>query len=107
MLELLFALLIGMILGYLLKKESKPPVVDTLTSQVEYYEKELKYYKDLCKWHIENKDECFEKGRQQGMKQERALWNLAASSEEIGSYSPAPKELEGAIDKALGIERKK
>jgi hypothetical protein len=53
MIELLFAFLIGMVLGYCLKKEPKLPVVDTLTNQVEYYEKELKYYKDLCKWHAE------------------------------------------------------
>jgi hypothetical protein len=53
MIELLLALIIGMVLGYSLKKEQKPPIVDTLTNQVEYYEKELKYYKDLCKWHAE------------------------------------------------------
>lgn len=53
MIELLFSVFIGIILGYLLKKEKQPPVVDTLTNQIEYYEKELKYYKDLCKWHAE------------------------------------------------------
>jgi len=56
MFELICALAIGMVLGYLLKKEQKPPIVDTLTNQVEYYEKELKYYKDLCKWHVEQKE---------------------------------------------------
>jgi len=56
MIELLCALAIGIILGYLLKKEKQPPIVDTLTNQVEYYEKELKYYKDLCKWHVEQKE---------------------------------------------------
>jgi len=53
MFDLICALAIGMLLGYCLKKEQKPPIVDTLTIQVEYYEKELKYYKDLCKWHAE------------------------------------------------------
>jgi hypothetical protein len=53
MIDLLIALAIGILLGYLLKKEQQPPIVDTLTNQVEYYEKELKYYKDLCKWHAE------------------------------------------------------
>jgi hypothetical protein len=47
--------------------------------------KEIEYYKDLCKWHAERKDTFFEEGRQQGMKQERALWNLTASSQEIGN----------------------
>lgn len=83
MIELSFALLIGAIIGYSLKKESKPPVIDTLTNQVEYYEKELKYYKDLCKWHGEKKNESFEDGRQQGMKQERALWELSALTQEF------------------------
>jgi hypothetical protein len=53
MIELLFAVGIGIVIGYLLKREQRPSVVDTLTNQVEYYEKELKYYKDLCKWHAE------------------------------------------------------
>ena len=47
--------------------------------------KEIEYYKGLCKWHAERKDTFFEEGRQQGMKQERALWNLTASSQEIGN----------------------
>ena len=55
MFDLICALGIGIILGYLLKKEHQPPVVDTLTNQVEHYERELKYYKDLCKWHAEQK----------------------------------------------------
>ena len=47
--------------------------------------KEIEYYKNLCKWHAERKDVFFEEGRQQGMKQERALWNLTASSQEINN----------------------
>jgi hypothetical protein len=47
--------------------------------------KEIEYYKGLCKWHTERKDTFFEEGRQQGMKQERALWNLTASSQEINN----------------------
>jgi hypothetical protein len=53
MIDLICAVAIGILLGYCLKKEQKPPIVDTLTNQVEHYEKELKYYKDLCKWHAE------------------------------------------------------
>jgi uncharacterized membrane-anchored protein YhcB (DUF1043 family) len=55
MIELLCALAIGIILGFLLKNEKKPPIVEVLQNQVEHYEKELKYYKDLCKWHVERK----------------------------------------------------
>jgi len=53
MFDLICAVAIGMLLGYSLKKEPKTPAVDILTNQVEYYEKELKYYKNLCKWHAE------------------------------------------------------
>ena len=84
MFELICALVIGLVFGYFLKKEKRPPIVEILQNQVVFYEKELKYYKDLCKWHAERKDTFFEEGRQQGMKQERALWNLTASSQEIG-----------------------
>jgi hypothetical protein len=83
MIELLFAFLIGMVLGYCLKKEPKPPITDVLTNQVELLEESIAYYKDLCKWHVETKNESFESGRQQGMKQERALWELAVSTQEL------------------------
>ena len=85
MIELLCALALGMVFGYLLKKEQQPPIVDILQNQVEQLEKDVDYYKGLCKWHTERKDTFFEEGRQQGMKQERALWNLTASSQEIGN----------------------
>jgi hypothetical protein len=55
MIELICALIVGLILGYCLKQEQKPPIVEILQSRVEHYEKELKYYKDLCKWHAERK----------------------------------------------------
>jgi hypothetical protein len=53
MIDLIIALVIGIVLGLLLKKEQKPPLVDILQKQVEHYEKEVAYYKDLCKWHAE------------------------------------------------------
>jgi hypothetical protein len=56
MFELLCALAIGIVIGYALKKEQKPPVVDILTSQVEQLEEKVAYYKDLCKWHAERKN---------------------------------------------------
>ena len=85
MFELICALVIGLVFGYLLKKEKQPPIIEILQNQVEFLEKEVAYYKNLCKWHTERKDAFFEEGRQQGMKQERALWNLTASSQEIGN----------------------
>jgi hypothetical protein len=58
MIELLCAVDVGLIFGYLLKKDNQPPAVEILTNQVEHLEKEVAYYKDLCKWHVErNKHE--------------------------------------------------
>jgi len=58
MIDLLCAFAIGIVFGYAMKKEPKPPAVDILANQVEYLEGEVKYYKDLCKWHAErNKNE--------------------------------------------------
>ena len=85
MIDLLIAVAIGMVFGYLFKKEKQPPIIEILQNQVEKLEEDVAYYKDLCKWHTERKDTTFEEGRQQGMKQERALWNLTASSQEIGN----------------------
>jgi hypothetical protein len=65
MIDLLIALVIGVVIGYCLKKEQKPPVVDILANQVEQLEEKVAYYKDLCKWHVETKNESFESGRQQ------------------------------------------
>jgi len=56
MIELLIAVIIGMIFGYLFKKEKEPPIVEILQKQVEHYEKEIEYYKDLCTWHVEEKE---------------------------------------------------
>jgi len=53
MIELLCALVLGMVLGFLLKKENTPPLVEILQNQVEKLEEDVAYYKDLCKWHAE------------------------------------------------------
>ena len=56
MIELICALVIGLVFGYLLKKEKQPPIVEILQNQVEKLEEDVAYYKDLCKWHVEQKD---------------------------------------------------
>lgn len=56
MIELFLALAVGLVLGYLFKTEQRPPVVDVLTNQVEELEKQVEYYKDLCLWHVEEKE---------------------------------------------------
>lgn len=56
MFELICALVIGLVFGYLLKKEKQPPIIDILQNQVEKLEEDVAYYKNLCKWHVEQKD---------------------------------------------------
>lgn len=53
MIELMCALALGMVFGYLLNREKQPPIVSILQNQVEQLEKDVAYYKDLCKWHSE------------------------------------------------------
>jgi hypothetical protein len=55
MIDLLIALGIGMVIGYLLKGEQEPPLVEILQAKCKQYEKDIIYYKDLCKWHAERK----------------------------------------------------
>ena len=53
MIELVCALSLGVLIGFLLKKEQQPPLLEILQNQVEQLEKDVSYYKDLCKWHSE------------------------------------------------------
>lgn len=56
MIDLLISVGIGIVLGYLLKREQRPPIVEILQNQVENYEKQIVYYKDLCEWHVLEKE---------------------------------------------------
>jgi len=56
MIDLLCAVVVGMILGYFIKSEQKPPMIEILTNQIEKLEENVAYYKDLCKWHVEEKE---------------------------------------------------
>jgi len=53
MIDLIIAFFVGIFLGYLLKMERQSPSVEILQNQLEYYEKDIAYYKSLCKWHAE------------------------------------------------------
>lgn len=61
--ELLIAVCIGLVFGYLLRKEQQPPVVETLQNQVKYYEKDIAYYKKLTKGLVEENAEMREQLR--------------------------------------------
>jgi hypothetical protein len=55
------AFLFGISLGYLIiyfrlkDKKNDPYAIEILSNQVTHLEEELKYYKNLCHWHVEEK----------------------------------------------------
>ena len=53
----LLAFFLGVILGFFIQYKKTPqlPALDILSNQVQELEKQLAYYKDLCKWHVEEK----------------------------------------------------
>ena len=55
MIELLCAVVIGMLFGYCFKGNN-PTVNLQLSNKVEELEKEVTYYKELCKWHVDNRN---------------------------------------------------
>ena len=48
----------GFLLGIFVRtnKKEKLPIVEVLSNQVQELERQLAYYKDLCKWHVEEKE---------------------------------------------------
>lgn len=49
--------LLGVVIGFLLHRSQKSTVAaDVLQSQVQQLNTEVSYYKDLCKWHVEEKE---------------------------------------------------
>ena len=49
-----FGFLLGIFVGA--NKKEKLPIVEILSNQVQELERQLAYYKDLCKWHVEEKE---------------------------------------------------
>ena len=47
----------GVLLGFVINYNRKPqtPVIEVLSNQVQELERQLAYYKDLCMWHVEEK----------------------------------------------------
>jgi hypothetical protein len=54
MFDIVCAFIIGAIFGYI-SKTGNPTLNVELYSQVEKLKEEIAYYKDLCKWHVEEK----------------------------------------------------
>jgi len=57
--DIIFALIIGVIFGYISKK-GNPTLNIELYNQVEKLKEDVAYYKDLCKWHVEQKQKLQE-----------------------------------------------
>jgi len=51
----LAVLLIGYLAGRGTRKEP-PPAIEIMSNQVAELEKRIKYYKELCLWHVEEKE---------------------------------------------------
>ena len=48
----------GFLLGILVRtnKKEKLPIIEVLSNQVQELERQLAYYKELCLWHVEEKE---------------------------------------------------
>ena len=54
MIDTFLAFLFGVLLGYLArpKEPELQQQIDIYNRNYEKYEKEIKYYKELCQWHV-------------------------------------------------------
>ena len=50
-------ILFGGLLGYIIGRMGQKPTTndETLQNQIDILQDDVKYYKDLCKWHVEQK----------------------------------------------------
>ena len=53
MIDLIIAILIGTAIGYLIRNEQRPPIVDELYQQIKKMEEDIRYYKKLTKNLVE------------------------------------------------------
>jgi hypothetical protein len=55
---------VGFVLGWFIGHTNRQPVNTDTTDQRNEYEEKIKYYKDLCKWHVDQIDQLKEKLRE-------------------------------------------
>ena len=57
MTEIALSFFIGFLIGLAMRPKDKDMLDDVLERNEKYckYEEEIKYYKDLCKWHVEQR----------------------------------------------------
>jgi hypothetical protein len=58
MIDIGLAFMIGFLVGLVMRPKDKDMLDDALERNEKYrkYEEEIKYYKDLCKWHVEQRN---------------------------------------------------
>jgi hypothetical protein len=56
--EIALAFFIGFLIGLVIRKKdpSIKEQTDTYNRKYQEYEQEIKYYKDLCHWHVQQKE---------------------------------------------------
>ena len=57
MTEIALSFFIGFLVGLVMRPKDKDMLDDVLERNEKYrkYEEEIKYYKNLCKWHVEQR----------------------------------------------------
>ena len=43
-------------MGFMIGRDKAPMVIDDQVDEIERLSKQVEYYKDLCKWHIKDKE---------------------------------------------------
>ena len=58
MIDIGLAFMIGFLIGLVMRPKDKDVINDTMERNEKYrkYEEEIRYYKELCKWHVEQKE---------------------------------------------------
>lgn len=55
MIDLMFYA-VTFILGFLIGRDRAPVVPDDQQDEIDRLNKQVEYYKDLCKWHVKDKE---------------------------------------------------
>ena len=58
MTEIALSFFIGFLIGLVMRPKDQDVIADTMMRNEKYrkYEEEIKYYKNLCKWHAEQRN---------------------------------------------------
>jgi hypothetical protein len=54
-------IIFALIMGFMIGRDRAPVVIDDQVDEIERLKKQVEYYKDLCKWHIKDKERLSKK----------------------------------------------